>query len=200
MSFSNILQSKNLILASGSPRRKALMLELGLEFEIQIKEVKEVYPKKLKKQEISEFLAKLKAKPFENNLRNDDILITADTIVWFDERALGKPKSREEAIEMLQSLSGKTHEVISSVALTTSAKQTVISDITEVSFKKLSIEEIVFYVDNYKPFDKAGGYGIQEWIGHIGIERIEGNYQNVVGFPVQKFFSALLDLSSFQNQ
>lgn len=183
-----------MILASGSPRRKALLSDLGLEFEVRIKQVNEVYPEHLKREEISEFLAKLKASPFEKILKTDDILITADTIVWSDGQALGKPNSRADGISMLSSLSDKTHEVISSVALTTSTSQSVISDITKVTFKDLSLEEIEYYVDNYKPFDKAGGYGIQEWIGYIGIERIEGNYQNVVGFPVQKFCKALLEL------
>ena len=194
MSFFKTIQHKNIILASGSPRRKALLSDLGLEFEIRIKQVNEVYPEHLKREEISEFLAKLKASPFEKVLKTNDILITADTIVWSDGQALGKPNSRADGISMLLSLSDKTHEVISSVALTTSTSQSVISDITKVTFKDLSLEEIEYYVDNYKPFDKAGGYGIQEWIGYIGIERIEGNYQNVVGFPVQKFCKALQEL------
>ncbi len=187
-----LLQKRQLILASGSPRRKSFLQDLGLEFEIRIKEIIEAYPVHLKGKEISEYLAKLKAVPFLEELKEKDILITADTIVWLEGRALGKPKNRQEAREMLSSLSNKTHEVISSVVLTTLKNQVIISDKTRVSFKDLSDKEIDYYIDNFKPFDKAGAYGIQEWLGFIGIKRIEGSYFNVVGFPVQKFYEALL--------
>lgn len=186
-----LLQKRQLILASGSPRRKSFLQDLGLEFEIRIKEIIESYPVHLKGKDISEYLAKLKAVPFLEELKEKDILITADTIVWLEGRALGKPKNKQEAREMLRSLSNKTHEVISSVALTTLKNQVIISDKTRVSFKDLSDNEIDYYIDNFKPFDKAGGYGIQEWLGFIGIKRIEGSYFNVVGFPVQKFYEAL---------
>lgn len=186
-----LLQKRQLILASGSPRRKSFLQDLGLEFEIRIKEIIESYPVHLKGKDISEYLAKLKAVPFLEELKEKDILITADTIVWLEGRALGKPKNKQEAREMLRSLSNKTHEVISSVALTTLKNQVIISDKTRVSFKDLSDKEIDYYIDNFKPFDKAGGYGIQEWLGFIGIKRIEGSYFNVVGFPVQKFYEAL---------
>ncbi len=187
-----LLQKRQLILASGSPRRKSFLQDLGLEFEIRIKEIIEAYPVHLKGKEISEYLAKLKAVPFLEELKEKDILITADTIVWLEGRALGKPKNRQEAREMLSSLSNKTHEVISSVVLTTLKNQVITSDKTKVSFKDLSDKEIDYYIDNFKPFDKAGAYGIQEWLGFIGIKRIEGSYFNVVGFPVQKFYEALL--------
>ncbi|MCP4882447.1 MAG: septum formation protein Maf [Flavobacteriales bacterium] len=187
----NILQQRHLILASGSPRRKSILQDLNLEFEIRTKEVDESYPNHLKGKEISEYLAKLKAFPFLSELNPNQILITADTIVWLQGKALGKPDSVDEAIAMLKLISGKTHEVISSVALTTTSKQVIVSDVTKVIFKELSDDEINYYIENFKPFDKAGAYGIQEWLGFIGIKRIEGSYLNVVGFPVQKFYEAL---------
>jgi len=189
--LSELIQNKHLILASGSPRRSFFLKELGLEFETRIKEVEESYPSHLKGKEISEYLSKLKAAPFLTELTANDILITADTIVWLQGKALGKPKSKNEARKMLKSLSNNKHEVISSVALTTTHKQVVFSDTTKVIFKELSDKEINHYIDTYKPFDKAGAYGIQEWLGYIGIERIEGNYFNVMGFPVQLFYEAL---------
>jgi len=189
--LSELVQNKHLILASGSPRRSFFLKELGLEFETRIKEVEESYPSHLKGKEISEYLSKLKAAPFLTELTANDILITADTIVWLQGKALGKPKSKNEARKMLKSLSNNKHEVISSVALTTTHKQVVFSDTTKVIFKELSDKEINHYIDTYKPFDKAGAYGIQEWLGYIGIERIEGNYFNVMGFPVQLFYEAL---------
>jgi len=190
----NILQQRHLILASGSPRRKSILQDLNLEFEIRTKEVDESYPNHLKGKEISEYLAKLKAFPFLSELNPNQILITADTIVWLQGQALGKPDSVDEAIAMLKLISGKTHEVISSVALTTTSKQVIVSDITKVIFKELSDDEINFYIENFKPFDKAGAYGIQEWLGFIGIKRIEGSYLNVVGFPAQKFYEALHEI------
>jgi len=189
-----LLQNRHLILASQSPRRSFFLKELNLDFEIRIKEIEESYPKHLQGKEISEYLAKLKASVFINDLSTKDILITADTIVWLDGKALGKPKNKIEAFAMLSSLSESQHEVISSVALTTTKKQIIISDITEVIFNKLSPEEINFYIDTFKPFDKAGSYGIQEWIGYIGIKKINGSYFNVMGFPVQKFYKALHEI------
>jgi len=189
------LKNKNLILASGSPRRQQFLKDLGLEFSIQLKEVEEIYPSDLKGSEITDFLAKLKAEPFIDELKSNDILITSDTIVWLDQKAIGKPKNREQAKEMLFLLSGKTHEVISSICLSSKNKQKIFSDITQVKFKELSTEEIDYYIDNYKPFDKAGSYGIQEWIGFIGIEKIEGSYFNVMGFPVHKFYKEIMNFS-----
>ena len=187
----NFFQKKHLILASGSPRRKLLLEDMGLDFEIRLKNIEEFYPDHLKGSEISEYLAKVKASPFHEELKENDLLITADTIVWLEGKALGKPEDKKEATAMLKKLSGKTHAVISSVALTSIEKQVIISDLTHVKFKNLSDEEIKYYIDHFKPFDKAGAYGIQEWIGYIGIEKIEGSYFNVVGFPVQKFYEAL---------
>ena len=189
--LSELVQNRRLILASGSPRRSFFLKELGLDFEIRIKETEESYPSHLKGKEISEYLSKLKAAPFLPELTEKDILITADTIVLLKGTALGKPKSKNDARKMLRSLSNKSHEVISSVALTTMFKQLVFSDTTKVIFKELSDKEINYYIDQYKPFDKAGAYGIQEWLGYIGIERIEGNYFNVMGFPIQLFYDAL---------
>lgn len=187
------LHGKRLILASGSPRRQHFFQELDLEFEIRLKEIKENYPKHLKGEEITNYLAKLKASPFKNELKENDILITADTIVWLNNKAIGKPKNTEDAENMLKTLSGKLHKVISSVCLTSFDKQIVFNDVTEVTFKELSKEEIQFYINKYKPFDKAGSYGIQEWIGYIGIEKITGSYFNVMGFPVHKFYQQLLN-------
>ena len=186
------LQGKHLILASGSPRRQHFLKELNLEFEIRLKEIDEHYPNHLKGEEITDYLAKLKAFPFKDELKENDILVTADTIVWLNNIAIGKPKNTEDAENMLKTLSGKMHKVISSVCITSAEKQIVFNDVTEVTFKVLSKEEIQFYIKKYQPFDKAGSYGIQEWIGYIGIEKITGSYFNVMGFPVHKFYQQLL--------
>lgn len=191
----NRLKSKNLILASGSPRRQELLKSLGVPFEIRIKEIDEVYPKHLKKSEISDYLALLKSNAFVEELHPKDLLITSDTIVWYHNMALGKPKSKDEAFQMLQKLSGKTHEVITSVCLKSLQKEDIFNSITKVTFKELSNEEIQFYIDNYNPMDKAGAYGIQDWIGQIGITKIEGSYFNVMGFPIHKIYSQLLKFS-----
>lgn len=188
------LKNKHLILASGSPRRQHFLKELKLDFEIRLKEIDENYPSNLKEAEITDYLAELKAQPFIKELKQDDILITADTIVWLDGKAIGKPKSHEEAKNMLTNLSGKTHKVISSFCITTVNKQIIKSDTTFVKFSKLTEFEIEYYIKNYHPFDKAGSYGIQEWIGYIGIEKIEGSYFNVMGFPVHKFYHEILKL------
>lgn len=186
--FKNI----NIILASGSPRRQELFKELGLEFSIQVKEVNEVYASSLKEEEITNYLSELKASAFENELNENDLLITSDTIVWLNNKALEKPKDEKAAVEMLQALSGTKHKVITSVCLKTKYKQHVFSDETTVYFKELSKKEINFYVENYRPFDKAGSYGIQEWIGFIGITKIEGSYFNVMGLPVHKLYEELM--------
>lgn len=184
------LKDFHIILASGSPRRQQFLKDLGLEYEIRLKEVEEIYSDVLKASEITDFLAELKSKPF-SNLKENDILITSDTIVWHKETALGKPKSRKDAIEILQKLSGEKHEVITSICIKTTRKTKIISDITTVYFKELSLEEIEFYIDHYKPYDKAGSYGIQDWIGFIGVEKIEGSYFNVMGLPVHKLYTEL---------
>lgn len=191
----NRLKSKNLILASGSPRRQELLKSLGVPFEIRIKEIDEVYPKHLKKSEISDYLAQLKSNAFVEELNPKDLLITSDTIVWYHNMALGKPKSKDDAFQMLQKLSGKTHEVITSVCIKSLQKEDIFNCITKVTFKELSSEEIQFYIDNYNPMDKAGAYGIQDWIGQIGVTKIEGSYFNVMGFPIHKIYSQLLKFS-----
>ena len=187
------LKPYNLILASGSPRRHQFFKDLDIDFSIQLKEIEEIYPKELKAAEITDFLAELKSKAFRD-LKEEDLLITSDTIVWFEEKALGKPKDAKEAFTMLKALSNKKHQVITSVSLKSTVFQKIINDITTVSFKELTDEEIHYYIDKYKPFDKAGGYGIQEWIGFIGIDKIEGSYFNVVGLPVHKLYKELMNL------
>ena len=181
----------NYILASKSPRRQELMQLLGIKFKIQTKEVNEKYPKNLSKEEIPVFLAGLKAEPFLKDLKRNDLLITADTIVWLNNQVLGKPANKKEAILMLEQLSGQKHFVISGVCLSSCNKQKTFYAISEVQFKNLSGEEIEFYVSEYNPIDKAGSYGIQEWIGIIGITRIEGSFYNVMGLPIQKLYEEI---------
>ena len=188
--LSEKLKNYKLILASGSPRRQQFFRDLHLDFEIRLKEVEEVYPEHLKANEVTDFLAQLKANAFD--LSENEILVTSDTIVWLNEKALGKPKNYEDAFVILKKLSGNTHEVITSVCLKSTEKTKVFNVITKVTFSDLTDEMIRFYLDNYKPFDKAGAYGIQEWIGLVGIEKIEGSYTNVVGLPTEKFYKELL--------
>ncbi|GGK45764.1 MULTISPECIES: Maf family nucleotide pyrophosphatase [Flavobacteriaceae] len=185
---------KNIILASASPRRHELFKELGVNFSIKVKEVEETYNVELKEDEITNYLCKLKADAFTNEILENDIIITADTIVWHNNKALEKPKNAEDAIIMLKELSGKKHKVFSSFCVKTYKSEHIISDVTIVSFKELSQKEIEYYVENYQPFDKAGAYGIQEWIGLIGVTLIEGSYFNVMGLPVHKLYEELLKL------
>ena len=187
------LKDYNIILASISPRRQQFLKDLDIDFTVETKDIEEIYPKELKGVEITDFLANLKSKAFANLLDND-ILITSDTIVWLEEKALGKPKNENDAFLMLKSLSGREHEVITSVSIKTNHFQKIISDITTVYFKELTDEEIMYYIKNFKPFDKAGAYGIQEWIGFIAIKNIEGSYFNVVGLPVYKLYKELMNL------
>ena len=189
--LSEKLKNYNLILASGSPRRQQFFNDLGLDFEIRLKPVEEEYPNRLTHFEISDYLSQLKSLPFKDELKPKDILITSDTIVWNDNKALGKPSDKEDAFHMLQSMSNKTHEVITSVCFTTTSTQKTVNSITKVTFKVLTENEINYYIDNFKPFDKAGAYGIQEWIGHIGITSIEGSYFNVVGLPTHLVYKTL---------
>lgn len=193
--YSKNLSPYHIILASASPRRQQFLKELNIAFTIQLKNTDENYPKHLKSAEIAEYLSVLKANAFQGELKETDLLITADTIVWLDGKSLAKSANKEEAIKMLQELSGKIHEVISACCMTTNKFQKVFHEVTKVHFKELTKEEIEFYVTNFQPFDKAGSYGIQEWIGYIGIEKIEGSFFNVMGFPVFKFYKALQELS-----
>ncbi len=185
------LDNYNLILASGSPRRQQFCKDLGLNVEIRLKSIEEVYPKQLRHHNISDYLSKLKAEPFKNELLSNDILITSDTIVWHNNKALGKPKDYKDAFDMLLSMSNTTHEVITSITFTTLNSQKTVNAITKVAFKALTKTEIEYYIKTFKPFDKAGAYGIQEWIGQIGITHIEGSYTNVVGLPTQLLYKTL---------
>ena len=189
------LKGYNIILASGSPRRQQFLKELDADFEVRLKEVDEIYPEHLKGTEITDFLAELKASSLTDTLSDNDILITSDTIVWHENKALGKPKDKDDAFEMLKSLSGKTHEVITSVCIKSNSKSEVFNEITKVSFNRISDDEINYYLDNYKPYDKPGAYGIQEWIGLIAIAKIEGSYVNVVGLPVDKVYRHLINFT-----
>ena len=188
------LKNHHVILASGSPRRQLFFKELGIDYEVRLKPVKEDYPPRLKHFEISDYLSQLKSLPFKEELQDHDILITSDTIVWHNNKALGKPTCETDAFNMIQSLSGKTHEVITSVCFTTKTNQKTINDTTKVTFKKLSTEEIEYYIKTNKPFDKAGAYGIQDWIGQIGVTKIEGSYFNVMGLPVNLVYQVILEL------
>jgi septum formation protein len=188
------LKQYKLILASGSPRRQQFFKDLELDFEIRLKEVEEIYPPELKREEITNYLAQLKASPFEGRLQENEILVTSDTIVWHNNKALGKPTDKQDAFEILKSLSNTTHEVITSVCFTTNSKTDLLHEITKVTFNELSDEAIHYYIDNYKPFDKAGAYGIQEWIGFIAVSKIEGSYANVMGMPVDKVYEYLSNL------
>jgi septum formation protein len=190
----NKLQKYKLILASGSPRRQQFFKDLDLDFEIRLKEIEEIYPPELKAEEITNYLAELKAKAFEGELKENEILITSDTIVWFNDKALGKPKDAQDAFAILKSLSNATHEVITSVCFKTVVNTSVLFEITKVTFNDLSDEAIQYYIDNYKPFDKAGAYGIQEWIGFVGVSKIEGSYANVMGMPTDKVYEYLMYL------
>ena len=184
------LKAYKIILASGSPRRQQFFRDLNLDFEIRLKEVDEIYPKHLQAHKVTDYLAQLKADAFE--VAENEIVVTSDTIVWFDEKVVGKPKNYQDAFVILKSLSGNTHQVITSVCLKSASKKKVFHVTTNVTFALLSDEMIAYYLDNYKPFDKAGAYGIQEWIGLVGIEKIEGSYTNVVGLPTQEFYKELL--------
>ena len=185
-----------IVLASGSPRRQQFFKDFDLEFEVRLKEVDEIYPDHLKAEEITNFLAELKAKAFDGELAKNEVLVTSDTLVWLNGKALGKPKDYDDAFQILKSLSNDTHEVITSVCFTTTEKSETLFDVTKVTFSELSDNAIRYYLDNYKPFDKAGAYGIQEWIGLIGITKIEGSYTNVVGLPTEKIYNYLTKLLS----
>ena len=185
------LKNYNIILASGSPRRQQFLKDLNLDFTIQLKEIEEVYPSHLKGKEITDYLAELKSSTF-TNLNKNDILITSDTIVWLGNKAIGKPKDKQEAVVIFKKMSGKKHQVFTSICLKTSENITIVNDTTDVYFKDLSNDEINYYLDNFQPYDKAGGYGIQDWIGLVGVEKIDGSYFNVMGLPVHKLYAELL--------
>ncbi|MBT4679369.1 MAG: septum formation protein Maf [Flavobacterium sp.] len=190
----NKLSNYNLILASGSPRRQHFFKELDVPFTIEIKEVNEIYPNHLKAAEITDHLADLKSKCF-TNLKSNDLLITSDTIVWFEEKALGKPKNKEEASNMLKKMSGKQHAVYTSISIKSSFFQKIFHDETIVEFEEFTDEEINYYLEKFSPYDKAGSYGIQDWIGLVGVKKIIGSYFNVMGLPVHKLYKELLKIA-----
>lgn len=183
-----------IILASGSPRRQQFFKDFDIDFEVRIKEIDEIYPPELQSTQITAYLAELKATAFNGLLCENELLITSDTLVWLDNCALGKPKNYDDAFQMLQNLSNKTHEVITSVCFTTINTTKTISETTKVTFACLTDAEIKYYLDKYKPFDKAGAYGIQDWIGLIGISKIDGSYTNVVGLPTEKVYNILKNM------
>lgn len=186
------LAAYRIILGSNSPRRRELLAGLDLSFDVHvIPGLEENYPDSLQPQEIPVFLSKQKAEAYLSTLEDQVLLITADTIVWNETEVIGKPKDREDAICMLRSLSGHEHQVVTGVCLTTTKKQETFSVVSSVRFASLTDEEIIYYVDKYKPFDKAGAYGIQEWIGYVGVESISGSFYNVMGLPVQRLYQEL---------
>ncbi|MDX1828107.1 MAG: Maf-like protein [Lutibacter sp.] len=191
--LANKLKDYKIVLASSSPRRQEIFKELNIPFTVKVKHVNEHYPSNLKGMAITNYLAKLKAKPFENELNTNEIVITADTIVWLNNNSLEKPKNEEDAVKMLSLLSGKMHEVITSVCIKTINSEKTFSSITKVYFKELSENEINYYVEKYHPLDKAGAYGIQEWIGFIGVTKLEGSYFNVMGLPIDKLYEELIN-------
>ena len=193
MAYIKINKGKKIILGSNSPRRKQLLQDAGINFEIRAFPTNESYPTKLKGSEITEYLVKKKSQEFKG-VKDDEIIITADTIVWAQNKHLGKPNNMTEAKKFLEKLSNMKHEVITSVCFTEKEKQTIISESTFVLFKKLSINEIDYYLNNFDFLDKAGAYGIQDWIGNIGVKRIEGSYTNVVGLPVCQVIEVLQKL------
>jgi len=186
---------KSIILASQSPRRKEILSLLNLEFTVEVKSIDEIFPKDLKTSKVAEYLAKLKASVF-TNIKDEQVIITADTVVILNDTILGKPKDKAEATEMLHRLSNRGHEVITGVCLKSAQKSITFSSSTKVYFKDLTDAEIDYYIENYKPYDKAGSYGIQEWIGAIGITKIEGSYFNVVGLPIQELNEQLKKFST----
>jgi len=184
------LKGKKLILGSQSPRRKDLLASLDLDFKVITKNIDETYPNGLSNKEIAEYLANIKSTVFKP--KSNEIIITADTIVCVGNEILGKPSTKTEARQMLKKLSAKAHEVITGVSIKSTNNEYTFSDTTSVHFAKLTYDEIDYYIDTYKPYDKAGSYGIQEWIGQIGITKIEGSYFNVMGLPVHRVYIELL--------
>ena len=187
------LKKYKVILASNSPRRKELLAGLGVDYEVRtLPDVDESYPETLQGADIPLYIAQEKADAYVAMMQPGELMITADTIVWLDGKVLGKPRDREDALQMLRTMSGRTHEVFTGVCITTTDWQRSFTAQTEVRFATLSEEEIAYYVDNFQPMDKAGAYGVQEWIGFIGVENISGSYYNIMGLPVQKLYRELL--------
>ena len=186
------LKKYRVILASNSPRRKELLSGLGIDYEVRtLPDVDESYPDTLTGGDIPLYIAREKAAAYRDLLQPEELMITADTIVWLEGRVLGKPHDREEALQMLRDLSGRTHEVFTGVCLTTTQWQRSFTAQTEVRFAPLTEEEIAWYGDRYRPMDKAGAYGVQEWIGYVGVEYMAGSYFNIMGLPVQRLYREL---------
>jgi septum formation protein len=197
MKFYEAISKYQIILGSQSPRRQYLLKELGIKFDVKLKQmVLEDYPEDLTREEIPLYLARKKADAFNDELKDNMVIITADTIVWKDDQVLTKPKDEKEAYDILRSLSGNVHQVYTGVCIRSVNQKTTFSSRTDVYFKDLTDKEIWYYIDKYEPFDKAGAYGIQEWLGYIGVEKIEGSFFNVMGLPVQKLY---VQLSKFLN-
>ena len=182
-----------ILLGSNSPRRKELLQNLGFDFEVVSINCDEIFPENLEVEKIVSFLSELKANAFRK-IEKDEILLTADTVVTFENKVLGKPKDREEAVEMLSHLSGKTHQVYTGISFKTSEKIITKTDVAEVEFSKISNDEIDFYIKNYQPFDKAGSYGIQEWLGMAKISRIKGSFYTIMGLPTHLVYETLKEL------
>ena len=195
--FLDDLKTKDIILASGSPRRKQLLDALGIKFRIVIPDICENYPPELEREKIALYLAVRKAESVNNAEDDRQIIIASDTIVCIEDSVLNKPAGRKEAIQMLRSLSGKDHYVITAVCIASNVKKRSFYAETKVTFAELPDDDIEYYIDYYRPYDKAGSYGIQEWIGYIGIEKIEGSYFNVMGLPVQRLYA---ELKNFINE
>jgi septum formation protein len=197
MKFFEEIGKYQLILGSQSPRRQYLLKELGIKFDVKLKQmVDEVYPENLEREEIPLYLAKIKAEAFDDEINDNTIVITADTIVWKDGKVLQKPGDEKESFDILKSLSGTVHQVYTGVCIRSLNQKSTFSSRTDVYFKDLTDKEIWYYIDKYEPYDKAGSYGIQEWLGYIGVEKIEGSFFNVMGLPVQKLY---VELRKFLN-
>ena len=189
------LNKYKVILASNSPRRKELLSGLGIDYEVKtLPDIDESFPEGLSEVETAAYIARAKADAYRATMQADELIITADTIVWLDGEVMGKPEDEEDACRMLRALSGQTHQVITGVCLTTQDSQKAFATVTDVTFCSLSEEEISFYVEHYRPMDKAGSYGIQEWIGFVGVESISGSYFNVMGLPIQRLYTELKKL------
>lgn len=187
-----MVEGYQVILASNSPRRKELLGGLGISFKVRtLQDIDESYPDTLRGEEIPIYISGKKAEAYRQTMADDELIITADTIVYDHNKVLGKPRNREEAIHMLRELSGHAHEVITGVSIVTKEKTVQFASTSKVFFAALTDEEIAYYVDAYQPFDKAGAYGIQEWIGFVGVTRIEGSYFNVMGLPIQRLYTEL---------
>ena len=194
------LKEYRLILASQSPRRRQLLADAGIEFVLAPRfECDESFPTTLPAEQVAEYLSCLKADAYPEPLGERDILLTADTVVIADDKVLGKPKDRADAIAIIEQLSGREHQVVTGVSLTSASTRCSFSALSRVKFRALSREEIEYYVDNYRPFDKAGAYGIQEWIGYVGIEGIEGSFYNVMGLPIQRVYCELKEFLGFDE-